>query len=217
MAGVTPEQLTKTTIQAGREALVAAIGRHRPDGHGPLALSAALFGAQTTWSTSAPRRARPAGEQVFAARLELHGDGARGRRGDRGHRIGSMAPDPGDIVGSVLEWLDTEARLRGVDVEPVTRFERLVFEEGQVIGAVFTTSDGLFAVRARHGVLLCRAGFPDRRASPAPEAADSVLGVALVSKAASRFGRVELLTSDPAVARAVGMPSVGSNMGEACR
>ncbi len=123
--------------------------------------------------------------------------------------IGSMAPDPGDIVASVLEWLDTEARLRGVDFEPVTRFERLVFEEGQVIGAVFTTSDGLFAVRARHGVLLCRAGFPDRRASPPREAADSVLGVALVSKAASRFGRVELLTSDPAVARAVGTPSVG--------
>jgi len=91
----------------------------------------------------------------------------------------------------------------------VTRFERLVFEEGQVIGAVFTTADGLFAVRARHGVLLCRVGFPDRRASPPPKAADSVLGVALVSKAASRFGSVELMTSDPAVARAVGTPSVG--------
>ena len=48
VAGVTPERLTKTTIQAGREALVAAIGRHRPDSHGPKALSAALFGAQTT-------------------------------------------------------------------------------------------------------------------------------------------------------------------------
>ena len=35
VTGVTPEQLTKTTIQAGREALVAAIGRHRPDSHGP--------------------------------------------------------------------------------------------------------------------------------------------------------------------------------------
>ena len=48
VAGLTPEQLTKTTIQAGREALVAAIGRHRPDSHGPKALSAAMFGAQTT-------------------------------------------------------------------------------------------------------------------------------------------------------------------------
>jgi integrase len=48
VAGLTPEQLTKTTIQAGREALVAAIGRHRPGSHGAKALSAALFGAQTT-------------------------------------------------------------------------------------------------------------------------------------------------------------------------
>jgi FAD binding domain-containing protein len=113
--------------------------------------------------------------------------------------IGSITLDPGDLVGSVLEWLDAEARTRGVDFEPVTRFEHLVFEEGQVIGAVFTTLDGPFAVRARHGVLVCRAGIPDRRASSPPEAADSVLRVALVSKAASRFGRVELLTSDPAV------------------
>ena len=48
VAGLTPQQLTQPTIQAGREALVAAIGRHRPDSHGPKALSAALFGAQTT-------------------------------------------------------------------------------------------------------------------------------------------------------------------------
>ena len=48
LAGLTPEQATKTVIEQGRAALVAAIGRHRPDSHGPKALSAALFGAQTT-------------------------------------------------------------------------------------------------------------------------------------------------------------------------
>jgi integrase len=48
VGGLTPEQLTSTTIQAGREALVAAIGQHRPDSHGRKALSTALFGAQTT-------------------------------------------------------------------------------------------------------------------------------------------------------------------------
>jgi integrase len=48
LAGLAPEQATKTVIDDGREALVAAIGRHRPDSHGPKALSAALFGAQTT-------------------------------------------------------------------------------------------------------------------------------------------------------------------------
>jgi integrase len=48
LAGLTPEQATKAVIHDGREALVAAIGRHRPDSHGAKALRAALFGAQTT-------------------------------------------------------------------------------------------------------------------------------------------------------------------------
>jgi integrase len=48
LAGVTPEQLTKAIIEDGRQALAAAIGRHRPDSHGVKALTAALFGAQTT-------------------------------------------------------------------------------------------------------------------------------------------------------------------------
>jgi len=47
LGGVSPEQLTAAGIQAGRDALVAAIARHRPDSHGTKALSAALFGAQT--------------------------------------------------------------------------------------------------------------------------------------------------------------------------
>jgi integrase len=48
LAGVSPEQLTAAEIEAGRDALTAAIARHRPDSHGTKALSAALFGAQTT-------------------------------------------------------------------------------------------------------------------------------------------------------------------------
>jgi integrase len=48
VSGLRIEQLTAATVQAGQDALVAAIGRHRPDSHGVKALSAALFGAQTT-------------------------------------------------------------------------------------------------------------------------------------------------------------------------
>ena len=48
LAGLAPQQLTQAAIGAGRDALTAAIGRHRPGSHGPGALSAALFGAQTT-------------------------------------------------------------------------------------------------------------------------------------------------------------------------
>jgi integrase len=48
LTGLTPEQLTKDVIATGREDLTAAIARHRPKSHGVKALSAALFGAQTT-------------------------------------------------------------------------------------------------------------------------------------------------------------------------
>src|SRR5215471_2545513 len=48
LTGLAPRQLTQAAIDAGRDALTAAIGRHRPGSHGRGALSAALFGAQTT-------------------------------------------------------------------------------------------------------------------------------------------------------------------------
>jgi integrase/recombinase XerD len=48
LAGLAPERVTQAVIDEGRAALVAAIGRHRPHSHGVKALSAALFGAQTT-------------------------------------------------------------------------------------------------------------------------------------------------------------------------
>ncbi|MCH9643070.1 MAG: hypothetical protein K0U70_07260 [Actinomycetia bacterium] len=107
--------------------------------------------------------------------------------------IGSLPAGPDDIVGAVLEWLETEANERGVRAYPVKRFERLVFDEGEVIGAVFATTDGPWAVHARHGVLFCRNGFPLGRATCPPGIGDTVLRVALVGKLASRFGRVELL------------------------
>jgi len=59
LAGLTPEQATKAVIDDGREALVAAIGRHRPVGHGAKALSAPLFGAQTTLFHLGWRARRP--------------------------------------------------------------------------------------------------------------------------------------------------------------
>jgi len=48
LAGLAPDQVTQAAIDEGTDALIAAIGRHRPDSHGVKALTAALFGAQTT-------------------------------------------------------------------------------------------------------------------------------------------------------------------------
>ena len=64
LAGLAPDQVTQAVIDEGRQALTAAIGRHRPGSHGPGALSAALFGLQTTLFhlgvlDAAPRKTSP--------------------------------------------------------------------------------------------------------------------------------------------------------------
>jgi integrase/recombinase XerD len=48
LLGLAPTELTKTDLDTGREQLIAAILRHRPDGHGIRALTTALFGAEAT-------------------------------------------------------------------------------------------------------------------------------------------------------------------------
>ncbi|WNG89312.1 hypothetical protein C6A87_009140 [Mycobacterium sp. ITM-2016-00317] len=117
--------------------------------------------------------------------------------------LGVMSPDPADPAGSVHRWLAEEADDRGLSPSPVQRLERLEFDEGRVIGAVFATDDGPLAVRARHGVLICGDDVTGRGA-PWPALANGTrLRVALVGKDASRFGRLELLTSDPAVVAAI--------------
>ena len=64
LAGLAPDQVTQAVIDEGRQALTAAIGRHQPGSHGPGALSAALFGLQTTLFhlgvlDAAPRKTSP--------------------------------------------------------------------------------------------------------------------------------------------------------------
>lgn len=128
--------------------------------------------------------------------------------------IGAMAPDVGDVGGSVRSWLTAAAEDAGVSAHPSTVLQRLVFDEGVVVGAEFDTAEGPMTVRARHGVLLCRAVEP----LVAPTLPPGVeVRVALVGRIASRFGRVELLTSDPAVAAAAGASARLSGSAQHCR
>jgi hypothetical protein len=117
--------------------------------------------------------------------------------------IGSITPDPANIDGSVLDWLTAQARDQRVEVHQATSLQRLVFEEGDVVGAEFATPDGVLAVRARHGVTVGSGGpqvtMADGRSLPTD---DTTLRVCLVGQTASRFGRVELLTSEPLAMRA---------------
>jgi FAD binding domain len=100
--------------------------------------------------------------------------------------------------GSVIEWLSAQARGRGIDVWDGS-LERLVFDDGQVVGAVVATPDGACAVSARRGVVLAAGGgAADRLPGQAP------VRVSVVSKTASRFGRVELLAAEFAGSRLAG-------------
>jgi integrase/recombinase XerD len=48
LAGLAPDRVTKTDLDDGRDQMIAAIRRHRPDAHGVVALTTALFGAEAT-------------------------------------------------------------------------------------------------------------------------------------------------------------------------
>lgn len=92
------------------------------------------------------------------------------------------------------EWLRGQLGARGIDAHRVTDLERIVFEDGRIIGVELATPDGVMAVRVRHGLSLS-SGEP-MRADLAPtitgdEAED--LQLCIVGQAASRFLRIELL------------------------
>ncbi|WP_197373953.1 hypothetical protein [Mycolicibacterium baixiangningiae] len=108
--------------------------------------------------------------------------------------IGKIAlPTAGGSV-PLAAWLHGQASMRDIDVQTDARLQRIVFEEGVVIGAVFDTADGPYAVRARHGITLA----PRVAATVNDDVrGDDEAEVALVSEIGSRFARVELLAAAP--------------------
>ena len=112
--------------------------------------------------------------------------------------IGSMSPDVDNVGGSVLDWVTAQAQDRGIQLQPECSLQRLVLEESDVIGAVFNTPDGPLAVHARFGVTFATSN-PRMNMSTPPQfrAGGADVKVCLVGRKASRFGRLELITSGP--------------------
>ncbi|MFY1621008.1 hypothetical protein [Micromonospora sp. WMMD736] len=98
-------------------------------------------------------------------------------------------------AGSLTEWLTGQVRDRSIEVSN-SSLQRIVFDDGEVAGAVFTTPDGPFAVRARHGVAVSGGDWQHRLEAPGLPAPGGPLQVGLVRQPASRFGRLELLSGD---------------------
>ena len=73
--------------------------------------------------------------------------------------VSTFKPGALEFHGSALaDWLMAQARERGIEVHTSSPLQRIVFEDGQVVGAVVSTPDGPYAVRARHGVSVAPGG-----------------------------------------------------------
>jgi hypothetical protein len=115
------------------------------------------------------------------------------------HPVASIdSTEPADGC-TICDWLLGKVRERDVDVSEDSALERIVFEDGRIIGVVLTTPDGPLAVGVRHGLSV---SSRDPFVAPAdplvvPCRPDG-LEVCIVGQPASRFLRVELVDRAPA-------------------
>ncbi|BBY29087.1 hypothetical protein GCM10023114_10490 [Mycolicibacterium sediminis] len=117
--------------------------------------------------------------------------------------IGTVNWGQGAGASALRSWLTDRARDLGIEVLTDSPLDRLVFEDRRVVGAVFHTPSGPRAVRARRGVTVAPADQDWEAAGDwAPQDGES-RQVCLVGRTASRFGRVELLTTAGASTAAV--------------
>lgn len=118
--------------------------------------------------------------------------------------LGTLDADSAAGTTSVVgDWLSAQVLDRQIQTLDNSTLQRLVFEEGEILGVVLDTAEGPLALRARHGVAL---SAEPRVAGPS--AADGQLidpgkplQVGLVGYSASRFGRLELLDHQPDTGR----------------
>ena len=118
--------------------------------------------------------------------------------------VGSVDTRAYGPVGTGLgDWLLAQAHERSIDMTDAAGLQRIVFEEGEAVGVVLGTQDGSYAVRARRGLMVAPARGPWNTAGTTSALGEhGSVRVCLVMQSASRFGRVELLTTAPAPAAA---------------
>ncbi|MGY4710891.1 hypothetical protein ACXDF8_15240 [Mycolicibacterium sp. CBM1] len=109
--------------------------------------------------------------------------------------LGEYRPQADRPGPELTDWLREQAYDRRILGQGETTLERLIFEFGRVAGAALSTSAGTRLVRATAGVALSTAAMPDEAQWPVQaELRGAATQAVLVSRTASRFARVELLT-----------------------
>jgi hypothetical protein len=91
--------------------------------------------------------------------------------------------------------VQTQAAEADLVPETDVRLVKLVFEDDGVAGVLIDTQDGVVAVRARENLII-GLGACQNTAHPLVGATEPLtVSVCLVSKAASRFGELEIVTA----------------------
>lgn len=101
---------------------------------------------------------------------------------------------------TLRQWLHDMAKERGVQIHGSCAVDRLIFSDGHPVGAVLETAHGIREVRARGGVLMGTSNATtDDVLARYPSSVLREGRLALVSRSASRFARLELLSSTAAM------------------
>jgi hypothetical protein len=108
--------------------------------------------------------------------------------------VGAINPAELDGGHGLADWMADRVHERRIAVHEASRLDRIVFDDGRIVGVMLSTPDGPLAVRARCGVTISSSDpfVSDSDALLAPSGSDE-LQVCLVGQPASRFLRIELL------------------------
>jgi len=109
--------------------------------------------------------------------------------------LGSLHLSPDLPAVSLTTWLKRRAAAVGLQPDTGVRLSRLIFEDGPV-GALLDTPEGVKAVRANENLIIGVGDPVAVRTQPLISGtAPMTARVCLVSKAASRFGELEIVTA----------------------
>ena len=109
-------------------------------------------------------------------------------------RLGSINPVELADGNVINDWMLGQIRARDIDVRMSSPMERILFEDGRIIGVELSTPDGLLAVGVRHGLAVSSRDSFVGQADPVLAPSNSTeLQVCLVGLPASRFLKIELL------------------------
>jgi hypothetical protein len=113
------------------------------------------------------------------------------------------AINPAQLTGgnALSDWMADRVHERGIALHEASLLDRIVFDDGRIVGVMLSTSDGPLAVGVRRSVVITSSDpfVADSDAVLAPSGS-AELQVCLVGQSASRFLRVEVLNTTRAEA-----------------